>query len=120
MDTQGNPIPEGEEDKDPLTFLFDMTRVPCFRESMLYGVVSGTGFGLHSFYKTGSGVFDRALLAFIGVAGVSWGICRYKYKLKRDEFITLMTLQENASKIRKAVQEDQQAETGSDEASQLS
>ena len=36
---------------DPLSFIWDFRRVPCFRSSILYGIITGAALGGHTFYK---------------------------------------------------------------------
>ncbi|ETV92724.1 hypothetical protein H310_13151 [Aphanomyces invadans] len=56
----------------------DITKEPCFRSALLWGIATGVGIGLHRFRVTRKvqTACDFALYSFVGVAGVSWVVCR--------------------------------------------
>ncbi|KAF0756093.1 hypothetical protein AaE_004764 [Aphanomyces astaci] len=56
----------------------DITTEPCFRSALLWGISTGVGIGLHRFRVTRKvqTACDFALYSFVGVAGVSWIVCR--------------------------------------------
>lgn len=63
----------------------DISKIPCFRESFLYGIGTGIGFGLAAFVKTskpmlaqhiGVGTFSLSTLLY-------WSYCRYRWSQQR-------------------------------------
>ncbi|XP_028162050.1 cytochrome c oxidase assembly protein COX20, mitochondrial [Ostrinia nubilalis] len=77
---------EPEEEKKGLMFMGrDLSKIPCFRESFLYGIASGVGVGLAAFLKTskpmmsqhiGFGTFTVSTLVY-------WAYCRYQWSRQR-------------------------------------
>lgn len=63
----------------------DISKIPCFRESFLYGIATGVGVGIAAFLKT-----SRPMLSqHIGVGTFSittmvyWSFCRYQWSKQR-------------------------------------
>lgn len=63
----------------------DVSKIPCFRESFLYGITSGVGVGLAAFIKTskpllaqhiGFGTFTMSTL-------IIWSYCRWQWSKQR-------------------------------------
>ncbi|KAL0831373.1 hypothetical protein ABMA28_002198 [Loxostege sticticalis] len=77
---------EPEEEKKGIVFLGrDLSKIPCFRESFLYGIATGVGVGLATFLKTskpmrsqhiGFGTFTMSTLIY-------WSYCRYQWSKQR-------------------------------------
>jgi hypothetical protein len=91
-----------------LGFLTDLPRVPCFRVSVLQGILGGftlTGFRVfHEFRKArqqtssntftqvpvlarvaGIGTVDFAVRSILVFSALSWLVCRYKYRQSREQ-----------------------------------
>jgi hypothetical protein len=54
--------------------LFDVSKVPCFRQSLMWSIVTGTAGGLHGWRTHGTALAagDLALKMFVATAGVTW------------------------------------------------
>ncbi|CAG9785632.1 unnamed protein product [Diatraea saccharalis] len=74
-----------DEKKGLVIFGRDVSKIPCFRESFLYGVSSGVGVGLIAFLKTskpmlaqhiGFGTFSLSTLMY-------WSYCRYQWSKQK-------------------------------------
>ncbi|KAM3964082.1 cytochrome c oxidase assembly factor COX20 lethal (3) 87Df [Aphomia sociella] len=74
-----------EEKKGIMLFGRDLSKIPCFRESFLYGIATGVGVGLAAFLKTskpmlsqhiGFGTFSMSTLVY-------WSYCRYQWSKQR-------------------------------------
>ncbi|KAI5635558.1 hypothetical protein NE865_11732 [Phthorimaea operculella] len=86
MDTVVKSMMEEEEEKPGLViFGRDVSKIPCFRESFLYGIASGVGMGIGAFVKTskpmlsqhvGFGTFCMSTLLY-------WSYCRYQWSKQR-------------------------------------
>ncbi|XP_050346680.1 cytochrome c oxidase assembly protein COX20, mitochondrial [Nymphalis io] len=75
-----------EEEKRGLKiFGRDVSKIPCFRESFLYGIATGIGVGLASFLKTSKPLMSQ----HIGVGTfaistlVTWSYCRYQWSKQK-------------------------------------
>ncbi|XP_053612801.1 cytochrome c oxidase assembly protein COX20, mitochondrial [Plodia interpunctella] len=80
-------LEEDPEEKKQGIVLFgrDLSQIPCFRESFLYGIATGVGFGIAAFIKTskpmlsqhiGVGTFSMSTLLY-------WSYCRYHWSKQR-------------------------------------
>ncbi|KAJ2950077.1 hypothetical protein O0L34_g11417 [Tuta absoluta] len=86
MDTVVKSMMEEEEEKPGMViFGRDVSKIPCFRESFLYGIASGVGMGIGAFVKTskpmlsqhvGFGTFCMSTLLY-------WSYCRYQWSKQR-------------------------------------
>ncbi|KAG9412460.1 hypothetical protein AC1031_015371 [Aphanomyces cochlioides] len=65
----------------------DITSEPCFRSALLWGIATGGAIGLHRFRvsKQIKTACDYALYSFVGVAGVSWIVCRSAQAAKQQQ-----------------------------------
>lgn len=63
----------------------DVSKIPCFRESFLYGIASGIGVGLASFVKTSKPMFSQhvGFATFSITTMVYWSFCRYEWSKQR-------------------------------------
>jgi hypothetical protein len=84
-----------DDDKGPFDFLFNISKVPCFRQSLLWGMGVGTAFGGHHWWnqRVLPRAADAGMKAFVVVAGGSWLLCRSKFKHQRDALKDLMVIQ---------------------------
>ncbi|XP_013106970.1 cytochrome c oxidase assembly protein COX20, mitochondrial [Stomoxys calcitrans] len=81
-----------EEPKKGLTlFGRDVSQIPCFRSSFMYGISGGVGIGLLTFLATsrtkfsthvGFGTFFCGTIAY-------WSWCRYQWSVRRFEYAQL-------------------------------
>mmetsp|Transcript_7164 Transcript_7164/g.10970 ORF Transcript_7164/g.10970 Transcript_7164/m.10970 type:complete len:112 (+) Transcript_7164:31-366(+) len=83
---------------DPLSFIWDFRRVPCFRSSILYGIITGAALGGHTFYKKRIPMkaLDRSVAGFLGMSCLTWVVCRYRY---RNEMARIQDFIENQDEI---------------------
>jgi len=90
---------ENEEDPHKPVMIFgqDVSQIPCFRNSFLYGISGGMGVGVLAFLKTskpqlashiGFGSF------FCGTMGY-WMYCRYTWSKRRFEYQQLQAAMKN-------------------------
>lgn len=69
----------------------DVSKIPCFRNSFLYGIYSGFGGGLITFFLTSRTKFatDVAVASFAIVTLSYWCHCRYQYSVTKFEYAQL-------------------------------
>ncbi|XP_072939272.1 cytochrome c oxidase assembly protein COX20, mitochondrial [Epargyreus clarus] len=95
MDTVVKSMLEEDEDEKKGLVIFgrDVSKIPCFRESFLYGVASGVGCGLASFIKTskpmlsqhvGMGTFAITTLLYWSYCRVQWSRQRFDAQLMQE------------------------------------
>lgn len=74
---------EGENERSNQLILFgrDVTKIPCFRNSMLYGIYAGVGLGLVTFLVTSRSrrSMEVALGSYMGTTLAYWSYCRYDH-----------------------------------------
>ena len=75
--------------------IYDATRVPCFRSSLLLGITTGTLITLHR-YRTSSPrqwpkALDAGMMMFFVTSVGTWAFCRANYFGKRDYQNRLVT-----------------------------
>uniref|UniRef100_A0A2S2PPU0 Cytochrome c oxidase assembly protein COX20, mitochondrial n=1 Tax=Schizaphis graminum TaxID=13262 RepID=A0A2S2PPU0_SCHGA len=71
-----------DEDHKPLMFLGkDVSRIPCFRNSFLYGIVGGFTMGIGYFLCTSRTLRSThfGFGSFVTISSVYWCLCRYNY-----------------------------------------
>lgn len=82
-------------------FIFgrDVSLIPCFRNSFLYGVSSGVAIGFLTFMKTSRPAFssNMAMGSFIAITLGYWLPCRYQYSKEQFEIRKMQALMNNAS-----------------------
>lgn len=84
-------IEDDEEDKKGLTiFGRDVSKIPCFRNSFLYGIGSGIGIGFGAFLKTSKPLLSQhiAVGSFTVITLVYWSVCRYQWS--KQKFNTML------------------------------
>nr|CAD7402871.1 unnamed protein product [Timema poppensis] len=78
---------EEEEETKRKLILFgrDVSEIPCFRNSYLYGISSGIGMGLTYFMFTSKVRMAThvGFGSFLGITMIYWIHCRYKYSLNK-------------------------------------
>lgn len=76
------PVANGD---DPFGFLVELHRVPCFRESVLYGGGGGALLGALHWQRTRNGerATDVAVKASLLFASAYWLMCRRNYRAQR-------------------------------------
>eukprot|EP00182_Erythrolobus_australicus_P002336 CAMPEP_0185829118 /NCGR_PEP_ID=MMETSP1353-20130828/55_1 /TAXON_ID=1077150 /ORGANISM="Erythrolobus australicus, Strain CCMP3124" /LENGTH=140 /DNA_ID=CAMNT_0028526869 /DNA_START=34 /DNA_END=456 /DNA_ORIENTATION=- len=83
---------EVSRDVDPkdLGFLFDIVRVPCFRDSLLFGIPAGLVLGALRFYRLSDATraTDLAIKGIAAFSMTSWIVCRYEYRERRRKIRT--------------------------------
>ncbi|OWR50666.1 cytochrome c oxidase assembly protein COX20, mitochondrial [Danaus plexippus] len=74
-----------EEGKGLVIFGRDVSKIPCFRESFLYGVSSGVGVGLAAFLKTSRPLFSQhvGMATFTVTTLLYWSYCRYEWSKQK-------------------------------------
>lgn len=88
---------------DPYAFMTDYRRIPCFRQSMMWGTGLGMAVTTHNIFmrKPPLLVLRNGVFATFGVATISWWICRYRFKATREATRFMMETQE-AKPVREA------------------
>lgn len=83
MDIQDD---DTEKSKPLMLFGRDIKKVPCFSQSMLYGIYGGIGFGLLTFLLTSrtKRSIDVAVGSYVCVSLVYWCVCRYDYMQQKN------------------------------------
>ncbi|CAH3867848.1 cytochrome c oxidase assembly protein COX20, mitochondrial [Pieris brassicae] len=77
---------DAEEEKQGLVlFGRDLSKIPCFRESFFYGIVSGVGVGFGSFMKTSKPMLSQHIGfgTFTMTTLIYWSYCRWQWSKQR-------------------------------------
>lgn len=63
----------------------DVSKIPCFRESFLYGTASGVGVGLAAFIKTSKPMLSQHIGfgTFTISTMIIWSYCRWQWSKQR-------------------------------------
>lgn len=63
----------------------DVSKIPCFRESFMYGIASGIGVGLASFIKTSKPLMSQhvGVGTFALTTLIYWSYCRYEWSRQK-------------------------------------
>lgn len=85
MDVKGANVDEDDKSKAVMLFGRDIRKIPCFKQSMLYGIYGGIGTGLATFMFTSRPQLatNAALGSYMGVVMVYWCYCRYNYVMQK-------------------------------------
>ncbi|XP_059046421.1 cytochrome c oxidase assembly protein COX20, mitochondrial [Achroia grisella] len=87
MDTvvKGMLDDDPEDKKGIVLFGRDLSQIPCFRESFLYGIATGAGVGLGAFIKTSKPMLAQHIGfgTFCMTTLVYWSFCRYQWSKQR-------------------------------------
>ncbi|KAK9753425.1 Cytochrome c oxidase assembly protein COX20 [Popillia japonica] len=83
-----------DEDKSIIIFGQDITKIPCFRNSFLYGISGGLGAGLFYFMLTSKPLMAShcGMASFTAITLVYWFQCRYNYSKTRFEMMRIQKL----------------------------
>mmetsp|Transcript_9168 Transcript_9168/g.18608 ORF Transcript_9168/g.18608 Transcript_9168/m.18608 type:complete len:106 (-) Transcript_9168:5180-5497(-) len=75
-----------DNNRGSFTFLYDLTRVPCFRDTMLYSMAGASALAALRYSRTRNGMIaaDTAVKSFTVFAITGWVLCRYNYRHRRD------------------------------------
>ena len=59
----------------------DLSKIPCFRTSFMYGIMGGMGTGMLYFLKTSNirTAPHVAFVSYMAITAIAWGFCRYSY-----------------------------------------
>jgi len=98
--------PASSEDRGSLfAFLFEPSRVPCFRKACLSGMTAGAiGWGVQYYrFRSPTRASDLAVAMFMIVAPVQWLVCRSTFRNTRDEMKKVMELQSLSPEMRDQV-----------------
>ncbi|CAH0714493.1 unnamed protein product, partial [Brenthis ino] len=89
-----------EEKEGLVIFGRDISKIPCFRESFMYGIASGIGVGLASFIKTSKPLMSQhvGVGTFAITTLVYWSYCRYEWS--RQKFDAQLLQEALKDKIR--------------------
>ncbi|EFA84316.1 hypothetical protein PPL_03394 [Heterostelium album PN500] len=84
--------------KEPTTFWerYNPSKIPCFKDSLIYGIGSGVGvtFFTNIFTsKTPMKAADFGVLTFLLVAGAYWPICNYNKQVQDRKIKMVMDAQ---------------------------
>ncbi|KAJ8964529.1 hypothetical protein NQ314_004824 [Rhamnusium bicolor] len=92
MDT--NMEIDDEQDKGLMLFGRDVSKIPCFRNSLLYGIGGGLSFGLARFMFTSQPLrsVNFAVYSFSFITMAYWIHCRYDYSKKKFEMLRMQEL----------------------------
>lgn len=92
------------DDPSKAVMLFgrDLRKIPCFRNTMLYGINSGLGAGIITFMLTSRINLSTkvALGSYMGVALFYWCYCRYNF-VQQKYSISEMQQHINQQELRK-------------------
>ncbi|XP_041988457.1 cytochrome c oxidase assembly protein COX20, mitochondrial [Aricia agestis] len=74
-----------EESKGLVIFGRDVSKIPCFRDSFMYGISSGIGMGFAAFLKTSKPVLSQhvGMGSFAIVTLMYWTYCRMQWSQQR-------------------------------------
>uniref|UniRef100_A0A336MEV2 Cytochrome c oxidase assembly protein COX20, mitochondrial n=1 Tax=Culicoides sonorensis TaxID=179676 RepID=A0A336MEV2_CULSO len=96
-----SPTWEDEEQPHRHLYIFgrDVSEIPCFRSSFLYGISSGIAIGFLTFMKTSRPAFSSnvGMGSFIAITLGYWFPCRYQYSKDQFEYRKLQALMRDAS-----------------------
>lgn len=72
----------------------DVSKIPCFRNTLLYGISGGLGMGLGYFLFTSKvhSSCNFAVLSYFLIATGYWIHCRYEYSKAKFEMLRLQKL----------------------------
>lgn len=106
-------IDENDQSKGVMLFGRDITKVPCFKDSQLYGIYSGFATGLATFMVTSRIRLTTAvsLGSYICVSFVFFCYCRYNYAMTKYAVYDVQSIMRQRSiDIEKKVDEERNGE----------
>ncbi|XP_063923130.1 cytochrome c oxidase assembly protein COX20, mitochondrial [Zophobas morio] len=94
QDADNKELEKPPPDKSLIIFGRDVSKIPCFRNSFLYGIYGGLGLGLgHFMFKSRPlAACNFAVYSFCGVTLVYWIQCRYKYSQMKFQMLQMQEL----------------------------
>lgn len=94
-------VDENDESKAVMLFGRDIRKIPCFKNSMLYGIYSGLAAGLTTFMFTSRVHLSTGMTlgSFMGVSMVYWCFCRYDHVMKKHELNDMQYILRNKSSV---------------------
>ncbi|GJD11175.1 hypothetical protein Gasu2_53180 [Galdieria sulphuraria] len=77
-------------------FLYKPQKIPCLRQTLLYGLTGGLVLGALRFYRTRNPwkTTDVAVFGTVLFSSISWVICRYEYRSYREQLRKSFDLQQ--------------------------
>ncbi|XP_077530248.1 cytochrome c oxidase assembly factor COX20 lethal (3) 87Df [Haemaphysalis longicornis] len=75
--------------KKPLMFMGrNIEEIPCFRQVLITGILSGIGIGVGTFMLTSRPrrATDAAVYSFVGITMTYWFYCRYQFSKRNFEY----------------------------------
>ncbi|KRT83889.1 hypothetical protein AMK59_4164 [Oryctes borbonicus] len=83
-----------DENKSVIVFGQDITKIPCFRNSFLYGISGGIGAGLFYFMCTSKPLMAShcGMACFTVITLGYWTHCRYNYSKVRLDMMRMQRL----------------------------
>ncbi|EZA62360.1 hypothetical protein DMN91_010759 [Ooceraea biroi] len=111
MDTERTS--ESDKRKPVMLLGRDITKIPCFKRSMLNGIYTGIGSGLVTFLLTSRPrrALEVALGAYMSVSLVYWCHCRYTYVKQKYQLNDIKALQQQQS-VNKEIEETEVEQKG--------
>ncbi|KAM0729095.1 Cytochrome c oxidase assembly protein COX20, mitochondrial [Formica fusca] len=113
MDTE--IIDENDRSKAVMLFGRDISKIPCFKMSMLYGIYGGFATGLATFMFTSRVKLstNMTLGSYMGISVVYWCFCRYDHVMQKYAMDDIKHLLRQKSisteeEVNEAFQEQQQ------------
>jgi len=84
-------------DEDHKAFMFlgkDVSKIPCFRDSYLYGIIGGftMGIGYFLFTSRTSRATHVGAGSFVLITTGFWAFCRYNYSVTEKQIESLKTI----------------------------
>ncbi|KYQ94448.1 hypothetical protein DLAC_04745 [Tieghemostelium lacteum] len=75
---------------------YEISKIPCFRDSLLYGVGTAIGVTMISSIFSRSGLIrsaDYGVVSFLLVSGIYWPICNYNKNIQDQKIKLVMDAQ---------------------------
>ncbi|XP_060528927.1 cytochrome c oxidase assembly protein COX20, mitochondrial [Cylas formicarius] len=87
------------EENGLILFGRDLSKIPCFRDSFLYGIGGGLAFGLVHFICTSKSVksLNYSVYSMCMITMGYWIQCRYEYSKSKSEAMRMRELIERGS-----------------------
>uniref|UniRef100_A0A131XFJ6 Cytochrome c oxidase assembly protein COX20, mitochondrial n=1 Tax=Hyalomma excavatum TaxID=257692 RepID=A0A131XFJ6_9ACAR len=84
-----NPVDIDDPPRKPVIFMGrNIEEIPCFRQVVMTGILSGLGIGLGTFMLTSRPrrSTDAAVYSFVGITMLYWFYCRYQFSARNFEY----------------------------------
>jgi cytochrome c oxidase assembly protein subunit 20 len=103
MDTLMNTenVDENDQSKTVMLFGRDIRKIPCFKNSMLYGIYSGFAIGLATFMFTSRIRLstNMALGSYMSISVIYWCFCRYDHVMQKYDINDMRYILQNKSTL---------------------